>query len=202
MRSLPTGMTHALTMLQTKYIQEIFSTDDKKAANLTRFKQAITFLLTTRGIPQIYYGTEILMTGEKSEGDGMLRKDFPGGWEGDARNCFNASGRTAQEEAAHAFIKKMLNWRKGNEVIGKGTLKHFSINQGVYVYERKYNGKSVVVIMNGNDREAKISLTPYEHMMKALYEGIGYNLRWILENYEKDYGFHCRQFRICHLQLA
>jgi glycosidase len=95
----------------------------------------------------------------------MLRKDFPGGWEGDKRNCFIASGRTAQEQEAFEFIRKMLNWRKGNEVIGKGTLKHFSINQGVYVYERKYNGKSVVVIMNGDDREQTIPLAPYAEIL-------------------------------------
>ena len=142
-----------------------FTTNDEKAQNLTRFKQAITFLLTTRGIPQIYYGTEILMTGDKSEGDGMLRKDFPGGWAGDARNCFTKEGRNAQEQEAFEFIKKVLNWRKGNDVIGKGTLKHFSINQGVYVYERKYNGKSVVVIMNGNDRKQTIGLTPYAEVL-------------------------------------
>jgi hypothetical protein len=59
----------------------------------------------------------------------------------------------------------MLNWRKGNDVIGKGTLKHFSINQGVYVYERKHNGKSVVVIMNGNDREQTIGLAPYAEVL-------------------------------------
>ena len=105
------------------------------------------------------------MTGDKSEGDGMLRKDFPGGWAGDSRNCFEASGRTAQEQEAFEFIKKVLNWRKGNEVIGKGTLKHFSINQGVYVYERKYNGKSVVVIMNGNDRKQDIPLKPYAEVL-------------------------------------
>lgn len=142
-----------------------FTTNDEKAQNLTRFKQAITFLLTTRGIPQIYYGTEILMIGDKSEGDGMLRKDFPGGWTGDTRNCFTKEGRTAQEQEAFEFIKKVLNWRKGNDVIGKGTLKHFSINQGVYVYERKYNGKSVVVIMNGNDRKQTIGLAPYAEVL-------------------------------------
>ena len=105
------------------------------------------------------------MTGDKSEGDGMLRKDFPGGWKDDARNCFVASGRTTQEQEAFEFIKKMLNWRKGNDVIGKGSLKHFSINQGIYVYERKYNSKSVVVIMNGNDREQTISLAPYAEVL-------------------------------------
>jgi len=105
------------------------------------------------------------MTGDKGEGDGMLRKDFPGGWAGDSRNCFTKEGRTAQEQEAFEFIKKVLNWRKGNDVIGKGTLKHFSINQGVYVYERKHNGKSVVVIMNGNDREQTIGLAPYAEVL-------------------------------------
>ena len=76
-----------------------FTTNDEKAQNLTRFKQAITFLLTTRGIPQIDYGTEILMTGDKSEGDGMLRKDFPGGWNGDTRNCFDKAGRTVDRKS-------------------------------------------------------------------------------------------------------
>ena len=142
-----------------------FSTNDQKAQNLNRFKQAITFLLTTRGIPQIYYGTEILMTGDKEEGDGMLRKDFPGGWQGDARNCFEATGRTAQEQEAFDFLRKVLNWRKGNEAIGKGTLKHFSINQGVYVYERKHNGKSVVVFMNGTDSAQTLALTPYAEVL-------------------------------------
>ena len=142
-----------------------FTTNDEKAKNVSRYQQALTFMLTTRGIPQIYYGTEILMTGDKSEGDGMLRKDFPGGWAGDERNCFVASGRTAEEQAAFSFMQKLLQWRKVNDVIAKGSLKHFSINNGVYVYERKYNGKSVVVIMNGNDREQTISLTPYKEIL-------------------------------------
>jgi glycosidase len=95
----------------------------------------------------------------------MLRKDFPGGWQEDTRNCFIASGRTAQEQEAFEFTKKMLNWRKGNDVIGKGSLKHFSINQGIYVYERRYNGKSIVVIMNGNDRKQTIDLAPYAEVL-------------------------------------
>ena len=101
------------------------------AQNLKRYKQALVFLLTTRGIPQIYYGTEILMTGDKGKGDGDLRKDFPGGWPGDVRNCFEASGRTPLENEAFEFTRKLLNWRKGNPVIGKGTLKHYSICQSV-----------------------------------------------------------------------
>ena len=142
-----------------------FSTDDEKAQNLTRFKQAVTFLLTTRGIPQIYYGTEILMTGDKSEGDGMLRKDFPGGWKDDARNCFTAQGRNALQQEAFEFIRKMLNWRKGNEAVGKGSLKHFSIYNGTYVYERKWGDHSVVVFMNGTDQAQTLPLAPYAEVL-------------------------------------
>ena len=144
-----------------------FSTTDEKASNLNRYKQAITFLLTTRGIPQIYYGTEILMTGDKGKGDGDLRKDFPGGWQGDATDCFTAQGRTAQQNEAFDFTRKLLNWRKGNEVIGKGTLKHYSIQNGTYVYERRYGDRSIVVIMNGTDNEQTLNLTPYKEILPA-----------------------------------
>lgn len=142
-----------------------FAQTDEMAKNLKRYKQAMVFLLTTRGIPQIYYGTEILMTGDKGKGDGDLRKDFPGGWQGDTRNCFAKNGRTALENEAFEFTRQLLNWRKGNQVIGKGSLKHYSIQNGVYVYQREFNGKSVVVIMNGTDDSKELDLTPYQEIL-------------------------------------
>lgn len=142
-----------------------FAQTDEMAKNLKRYKQAMVFLLTTRGIPQIYYGTEILMTGDKGKGDGDLRKDFPGGWQGDTRNCFAKNGRTALENEAFEFTRRLLNWRKGNQVIGKGNLKHYSIQNGVYVYQREFNGKSVVVIMNGTDDSKELDLTPYQEIL-------------------------------------
>lgn len=142
-----------------------FAQTDEMAKNLKRYKQAMIFLLTTRGIPQIYYGTEILMTGDKGKGDGDLRKDFPGGWQGDTRNCFVKNGRTALENEAFEFTRQLLNWRKGNQVIGKGSLKHYSIQNGVYVYQREFNGKSVVVIMNGTDDSKELDLTPYQEIL-------------------------------------
>lgn len=142
-----------------------FAQTDEMAKNLKRYKQAMVFLLTTRGIPQIYYGTEILMTGDKGKGDGDLRKDFPGGWQGDVRNCFVENGRTALENEAFEFTRQLLNWRKGNQVIGKGSLKHYSIQNGVYVYQREFNGKSVVVIMNGTDDSKELDLTPYQEIL-------------------------------------
>lgn len=142
-----------------------FAQTDEMAKKLKRYKQAMVFLLTTRGIPQIYYGTEILMTGDKGKGDGDLRKDFPGGWQGDTRNCFVENGRTALENEAFEFTRQLLNWRKGNQVIGKGSLKHYSIQNGVYVYQREFNGKSVVVIMNGTDDSKELDLTPYQEIL-------------------------------------
>ena len=144
-----------------------FCKNEEDAKNIVRYKQAITYLLTTRGIPQIYYGTEILMAADKSEGDGCLRRDFPGGWKGDKVNCFTAEGRTDLQNEAFDYTRKLLNFRKGNEAICKGTMKHFSICKGVYVYERKYNDKSVVVFMNGTDEKQTLSLVPYREILHS-----------------------------------
>lgn len=144
-----------------------FCKNEEDAKNIVRYKQAITYLLTTRGIPQIYYGTEILMAADKSEGDGCLRRDFPGGWKGDKVNCFTAEGRTDLQNEAFDYTRKLLNFRKNNEAICKGTMKHFSICKGVYVYERKYNDKSVVVFMNGTDEKQTLSLVTYREILPS-----------------------------------
>ena len=142
-----------------------FCKNEEDSKNITRYKQAITYLLTTRGIPQIYYGTEILMAADKSEGDGYLRRDFPGGWEGDKVNCFTREGRTELQNEAFDYTRKLLNFRKGNDAICKGTMKHFAIRNGIYVYERKYNDSSVVVFMNGTDENQTLNLAPYKEVL-------------------------------------
>ena len=142
-----------------------FCKNEEDSKNITRYKQAITYLLTTRGIPQIYYGTEILMAADKSEGDGYLRRDFPGGWEGDKVNCFTREGRTELQNEAFDYTRKLLNFRKGNDAICKGTMKHFAIRNGFYVYERKYNDSSVVVVMNGTDENQTLNLAPYKEVL-------------------------------------
>lgn len=155
---------HLLTFLDNHDTSRFY----KKAEdtrNLDRYKQALVFLLTTRGIPQLYYGTEILMAADKGEGDGMLRRDFPGGWAGDAADCFTAQGRTALQNEAFDFTRRLLQWRKGNEVISKGSLKHFSIASGTYVYERRYGDHSVVVIMNGTNEAQTLRLEPYREVL-------------------------------------
>lgn len=144
-----------------------FYRSDEDTQNLDRYKQALVFLLTTRGIPQIYYGTEILMAADKAKGDGMLRCDFPGGWQNDSRNCFDEANRTPLQKEAFSFMQRLLQWRKGNEAIAKGTLKHFSPRQGIYVYERKYGDQSVVIFLNGNNREQTISLAEYKEILPS-----------------------------------
>lgn len=143
-----------------------FFKNEKETENFTRYKQALAFLLTTRGIPQIYYGTEIFMAADKAEGDGKLRNDFPGGWAGDSKNAFTAAGRSAKENEAFDYTSKLLNWRKGNEVISKGTLKHVAPTNGVYVYERNYNGKSVVVMISGVSEDKTMDMALYREILK------------------------------------
>jgi len=156
-----------LVFLDNHDTSRFFETEES-TENFNRYKQGLTYLLTTRGIPQIYYGTEILMAAAKPEGDGYLRRDFPGGWAADIQSAFTSAGRTDKQNRAFDFAKNILNWRKGNEVISKGTYKHFTpISTGVYVYERKYQDKSVVVFMSGTDSEKTVDLTPYREVLPA-----------------------------------
>ena len=131
------------------------------------WKQALTFLLTSRGIPQLYYGTELLMHGKKEGSDGYVRLDFPGGFPGDAVNAFTPEGRTPMQNEAHNFLAKVLNWRKGkaNDVIANGTLKHFMPTNGIYLYERRLGDKQVIVMLNGNDNELLVEMDRYNEIM-------------------------------------
>lgn len=140
--------------------------------NLDIYKQAITFLLTSRGIPQIYYGTEILMNGTKARTDGDIRLDFPGGWEGDAVNAFTAAGRTPLQNEAHDFMTKILNWRKGNEAVGKGQLKHFMPTNCVYAYLRSHNGKQVFVLLNGKNEAMSLDMARYAEVLTGVKGGV------------------------------
>lgn len=121
--------------------------------NLLKFKMAMSFLMTTRGIPQIYYGSEIGMTGNKDKGDGDVRRDFPGGWPGDSINAFTAKGRTAIQNEYFGFLSKLLNWRKTQPVIHTGLLTHYVPENDVYVYFRYNDTAKIMVILNNNETE-------------------------------------------------
>ncbi len=135
--------------------------------NLGSWKQGIAFLLTTRGIPQIYYGTELLMHGDKKKTDGDVRKDVPGGFPGDNRNEFTSEGRSDLQNEAIDFLSKLAKWRQGNKVISDGALKHFMPENGMYVYERRLGDNRAVVIMNGTDRSLSVDMSIYREILPS-----------------------------------
>jgi glycosidase len=140
-----------LTFLDNHDLSRFNRKDD---TDLIRYKQGLAFLLTTRGIPQIYYGTEILMTGTKEEGDGKLRKDFPGGWQSDTTDAFSKSGRTDMQNEAWDYLQKLLQWRKNSIAVTQGKLIHYAPRNGIYVYGRIKDNHSVLIILNatGTDK--------------------------------------------------
>lgn len=120
--------------------------------DFNKYKSGIAWLLTTRGIPQFYYGTEILMKNYANP-DGLVRDDFPGGWQGDKSNKFTAAGRTSKENEAFNYVKKLANYRKNNDVLQTGKMMQFIPEEGIYVYFRYNDLKTVMVIMNSNAEE-------------------------------------------------
>ncbi|MBM3421199.1 MAG: alpha-amlyase, partial [Bacteroidetes bacterium] len=139
------------------------------------YKMALAFILTTRGIPQFYYGTEILMQGEKARGDGYLREDFPGGWPGDSKNAFTGTGLTEEELEALEFCTRLLNWRKEKDVIHYGKLKHYIPENGLYVYFRYNEMESVMIVLNNNPEKAGI-INPERYMESLVGFKSGYDL--------------------------
>ena len=125
------------------------------------YKQILSVLMTLRGIPQIYYGSEIGMTGKKEVGDGDIRRDFPGGWPTDRQNAFNEKGRTSRQSKYFNFTKKLIQWRKTNEAIHIGKTLHYVPREDVYVYFRYTDNERVMVVINNNLKDQKISLKNY-----------------------------------------
>lgn len=137
----------------------------KNEQNVPMLKQALTVLLTTRRIPQLYYGTEVLLNGTKEKTDGNVRKDFPGGWAEDTHNAFTKEGRTAVEQDMFSWLSKILHWRQQCNAVTKGTMIHFCPVNGCYVYARQYEGKAVLVILNGTDKEQTLPLKHYAEII-------------------------------------
>ena len=128
-------------------------------------KQALALLLTVNRIPQLYYGTEVLMNGTKQVTDGNVRKDFPGGFPGDTRSCFTTEGRTKAENDMFRWTARLLHWRQGNEVITKGKQTQFIPQNGVYVVARSYNGKNVMTVINGTSKAATMKAERYAEII-------------------------------------
>ena len=130
-------------------------------------KQALALLLTINRIPQLYYGTEVLMNGTKHVTDGNVRKDFPGGFPGDMHNAFTEQGRTKEENDMYNWLRALLHWRKGagNDVITKGKQTQFLPHNGIYVVARQYDGKTVMTIVNGTNEDATMPLKRYAEII-------------------------------------
>ena len=131
----------------------------------TALKQAYALLLTMKRIPQLYYGTEILMNGTKTETDGNVRQDFPGGFPGDKVNKFTREGRTKAENAMFDWTSRLLHWRQNNDVIINGSQTQFIPQHGVYALARQHNGKTVLTILNGKKADNQVDVARYAEVI-------------------------------------
>lgn len=130
------------------------------------FKTGVGIFLTTRGIPQLYYGTEILMN-HPGTNDSEFRKDFPGGWTGDPVNGFTGAGLSAQEKSTQEFVRRLLNWRKNKEVIHSGQLRHFLPFDGFYVYFRYNDKEKVMAVVSKNLQETTLQTGRLAEMLNG-----------------------------------
>ena len=127
-------------------------------------KQALALLLTVRRIPQIYYGTEIMMNGTKEKTDGHVRKDFPGGFPGDKHNAFTRQGRTRAQQSMFNWLSRLLHWRRGNETIIRGYQTQFIPYNGIYVITRRWHRNTVMTILNGTTQDAVLDISRYQEL--------------------------------------
>ena len=139
--------------------------------DLSKYKMAMTILATMRGIPQLYYGSEIGMAGDKGKGDADIRQDFPGGWVSDKNNAFTASGRTAEQAKYFDFTAKVFNWRKSKSVIHNGKLMHYLPDNNVYVYFRYNDSESVMVVVNNSKDKQKVKLDRFKESLASYSSG-------------------------------
>ncbi len=132
-------------------------------------QQALALLLTMNRIPQLYYGTEVLMNGTKEITDGYVRNDFPGGFPEDPHDCFTAAGRTAEQNSMFDWLSNLLHWRRGNDVISQGSQKQFIPYNGVYVLARQKDDKTVMTVINGQSKEGLLSVEHYRELIGNTY---------------------------------
>lgn len=149
----------------TGRFNEIYKNDFKK------YQMAMTLIATIRGIPQLYYGSEIGMSGDKGKGDADIRRDFPGGWNGDSNNAFTKQGRTAEQQKFFDFSSKLFSWRKSKEVIHSGKTTHYIPENNVYVYFRYNEKETVMVIINNNSEKQILKTNRFKENIQNLISG-------------------------------
>ncbi|MCK5456704.1 MAG: cyclomaltodextrinase C-terminal domain-containing protein, partial [Melioribacteraceae bacterium] len=137
-------------------------------SDVEKLKDAFHLLLTTRGIPQIFYGTEIGM--KENEDHGTLRKNFPGGFPNDTRNAFTKEGRTDYENDIYEYFQKMLTLRKKHPALSKGELIHFPPESDVYVYFKILDDEMILNILNASNEDVEIDISKYSNIIKERIE--------------------------------
>ncbi|NJW51317.1 glycoside hydrolase family 13 protein [Salinimicrobium oceani] len=146
--------------------------NEQYQGDLKKYKLALTLVLTTRGTPQLYYGDEIGMRGDKpAKGDADIRRDFPGGWSNDSQSAFTAEGRTPEQNEFHAFTKKLLNYRQENEVLQTGKLLQYIPENNVYVYFRYNPEARVMVVINNNPEPQTLDLQRFAEGLNGATSG-------------------------------
>ncbi len=163
------------------------------------FKMGYTYLMTIRGIPQVYYGTELFLGNTSAGSWAKQRADMIGGWNEDQRSVFNADERTNQEKEAFEFIKKITNWRKNAEAIHRGRLTHFIPEDNTYVYFRYTDNETVMVVMNRNEEAIVIGRDRFKEFLDDYSKGINIVDGSII-NVESDFEVGPKQTAIFELK--
>jgi neopullulanase len=159
---------NTLVFLDNHDLTRIFSSFNK---DLNKLKLAIAFQLTTRGIPSVFYGTELLKEGFSHEAHGLMRSDFTGGWPGDSKNAFTPEGRTDLQNEIYNYYKNILDWRKTKQVIHSGQLKHFIPGNNIYVYFRYNENDCVMVVLNNNSTPKTLNTRHFSEMLAKYKSG-------------------------------
>lgn len=150
--------TRNVIFLDNHDISRFYSVVDE---NMDKYLSSISWLLTCRGIPQLYYGDEIATPGKTSPNDGYVRLDFPGGWKGDSLNKFTITGRTQKDQEIFQHLATLANFRKGSSALTTGKFMQFVPEDGVYVYFRYSQNQTVMVVMNTAKEEKKVNMARY-----------------------------------------
>jgi glycosidase len=137
--------------------------------NLELFNLGLTYMLTTRGTPQIYYGTEILMSNPGTDDHGIIRSDFPGGWQGDQINGFSNVGLSSNQIETKNHIQKLLKWREKKGVIHHGKMMHFVPENNIYVYFRYDNDEKVMVVLSLNKKDISLDLKRFKELLPSSF---------------------------------
>ncbi len=153
-----------LIFLDNHDMKRFYSVVDEQ---LNKYKSGVAFLLTTRGIPQIYYGTEILSTGTGVPSWSTYRKDFPGGWPNDTINKFSAAGRTAMENEAFDYVKTLIKYRNATPALQTGKLMQFTPVDGLYTYFRYDQDKTVMVVLNTSNKDKTLETLRFAERMQG-----------------------------------